>query len=70
MAFYLLSISFGNIFTSLVNYYIQDENGMSRFTEVQYFLFFAGVMFIASLCYVVVASFYTEKVHVQKEVAV
>ena len=44
MALFLLSVSFGNAFTSLVNYFIQNEDGSVLLAGAAYYWFFAGVM--------------------------
>ena len=58
MAFFLLSVSLGNEFTAVVNALIRTSDGTSLLPGASYFWFFTGVMFLASLTYVVVARWY------------
>lgn len=67
MSFYLMSISLGNAFTSAVNYFIENEDGTSKLEGADYFLFFTGVMLVASIIYVFVTRFYQEKTYIQDE---
>jgi POT family proton-dependent oligopeptide transporter len=68
MALFLLSISLGNLFTSAVNFLIQDDEGNSRLAGPDYYLFFAGAMFLTALLFVPVAVRYREQVYLQTEV--
>ena len=65
MALFLLSVSFGNAFTSLVNYFIQNEDGSVFLAGASYYWFFAGVMFAASLAFIWVAQHYRGKTYLQ-----
>jgi len=67
MACFLLSISLGNVFTALVNYFIQNKDGTSKLAGPEYFLFFAGVMFVSALLFIPVAIAYKEKRYIQDE---
>jgi len=51
MAFFMLSIALGNLFTSLVNFVIQLPDGSSRLEGVAYFGFFAGLMLAAAIVF-------------------
>jgi POT family proton-dependent oligopeptide transporter len=44
MAFFLLSVAAGNLFTGAVNFLIQNPDGSSRLAGAAYFWFFAGLM--------------------------
>ena len=44
MAFYLLSVAAGNLFTSAVNFLMIGPDGVSRLHGAAYFWFFAGLM--------------------------
>jgi POT family proton-dependent oligopeptide transporter len=59
MAFYLLTISLGNVFTSLVNFWIGQGEG-ARLSGASYYLFFAAVMAAATVGFAVVTRGYTE----------
>ena len=65
MALFLLSISLGNGITALVNLVIQDARGVSRLSGPTYYLFFAALMAVTTLGFVVYASRYRERRYVQ-----
>lgn len=67
MAFFLLSVSLGNIFTSMVNYLIQNPDGTAKLAGPYYYLFFAAVMFVVAVIYVPIALWYKEEVFIQGE---
>jgi POT family proton-dependent oligopeptide transporter len=68
MSFYMLSISAGNLFTALVNRFIQNPDDTSKLEGPAYFLFFTGTMFAAAVIFVVVAIFYKGNTYIQEEV--
>jgi POT family proton-dependent oligopeptide transporter len=57
----------GNLFTSMVNKFIQNPDGTLRLAGADYYLFFAAVMFGASILFIVVAYTYKEKTYIQDE---
>jgi POT family proton-dependent oligopeptide transporter len=61
MALWLFTVSMGNLFTAGVNYFIRNADGSVKMDNKQYFLFFACLMFVAAVVFVVVARFYREK---------
>jgi POT family proton-dependent oligopeptide transporter len=67
MSIYNLSVFVGNLFTSIVNKLIQNPDGTVKLTGADYYLFFAAVMFGASLLFIVVAYTYREKTYIQDE---
>lgn len=67
MSFFLLSISAGNAFTALVNYFIQNPDGTSKLAGPAYFWFFTGTMFTAAVLFVFVAMFYRGQTYIQEE---
>ena len=67
MSMWMLTISFGNAFTAMVNYVIQRPDGSSRLAGASYYWFFAGMMLITSLLFIVVAVFYRERTYIQSE---
>jgi POT family proton-dependent oligopeptide transporter len=69
MALWLFTVSMGNLFTAGVNYFIRNEDGSVKMNDQQYFLFFAGLMFLAAAVFVVVASFYRGKTYLQSQEA-
>lgn len=67
MALFLMSVSIGNIFTGSVNFFIQNPDGSSKLEGADYFLFFTGVIFIATILFFIYAKFYKEKSQLQNE---
>ncbi|HKU41752.1 MAG TPA: POT family MFS transporter [Polyangiales bacterium] len=65
MALFLLSVSLGNLFTSLVNRFVQNEDGSSKLSGPSYYLFFAGLMFVTSVLYIFYAAVYRSERHIQ-----
>ncbi len=65
MGLFLLSVSLGNAFTSLVNYVIQRPDGTVLLTGPHYYLFFAGVMFFVACLFLFVIKIYQEHTHLQ-----
>ena len=65
MALFLLSVSLGNGFTSLVNIFIQRDDGTVLLVGPTYYWFFAGIMFLISLLFIFVARAYREETHLQ-----
>ena len=60
MAFYFLSVAIGNLFTSAVNFFIQNEDGASKLAGANYFWFFTGLMFITAVLFLFVSNRYKE----------
>jgi POT family proton-dependent oligopeptide transporter len=69
MSLYLLSVSAGNLLTSLVNSFIQNEDGSSKLEGASYYWFFAGLMLVAAVAYIAVAKRYKEHTYIQEETA-
>lgn len=69
MAFFMVSIALGNLFTSAVNFFIQNEDGGSKLAGASYFWFFTGLMLITSMGFLFVIRRYREVVYVQEEQA-
>lgn len=67
MGLYLLSISAGNLFTSVVNVFIQNPDGTSKLTGYQYYAFFTLLMLAAAIGFLFVVAFYREKTYIQEE---
>ncbi len=67
MALFLLSVSLGNAFTALVNFVIQNDDGTTILEGAAYYWFFAGIMFVAAVCFIFVAKFYQGKTYLQDE---
>ncbi len=67
MSLYLLSVSAGNLFTMLVNWFIQNPDKTSKLQGAAYFWFFTGVMLAAAVLFIFVALAYREKTYIQEE---
>ncbi len=65
MALFLLSVSLGNAFTSLVNYFIQNDDGSVRLEGPAYYWFFTIVMLGMSMLFVAVARRYKGQTYLQ-----
>jgi POT family proton-dependent oligopeptide transporter len=67
MALFLLSVSLGNLFTSAVNYLIQNPDGTVMLEGPSYYLFFAGLMAATAVLFIPVAMRYRERTYIQEE---
>ncbi len=67
MAFFMMSIAIGNLFTSAVNFFIENEDGTSKLAGADYFWFFTLLMLITAVVFIFVAKSYKEKTYIQKE---
>ena len=67
MAFFLASVFVGNLFTALVNIFIENKDHTSKLTGASYYLFFAILMFVAALAFIFVARRYHGKTTLQDE---
>ncbi|HLH52112.1 MAG TPA: POT family MFS transporter [Verrucomicrobiae bacterium] len=67
MCLYLWAVSFGNLFTSLVNFFIQNPDGSVKLKGASYFYFFTAVMLVTALLFVCFAGFYRGKTYIQDE---
>ncbi len=69
MAFFMLSISAGNLFTACVNFFIENTDGTSKLVGADYFSFFAILMFITAILFSIISRFYRIERHFQDEIA-
>lgn len=69
MAFFMMSIAAGNLFTSAVNFLIRNPDGSSKLEGADYYLFFTGLMLLTAFLFVFVARFYRGQTHLQDEAA-
>jgi POT family proton-dependent oligopeptide transporter len=67
MAFFMLSISLGNLFTSAVNFFIQNPDGSSKLAGADYFIFFTLLMLGTSMLFVLVARYYRGETYIHEE---
>ncbi len=63
---YLLSISFGNLFTGLVHWFIKNPDGTLKLSGPSYYVFYAGVAGAAALVFTVFALRYKGKTYLQE----
>lgn len=66
-AIFLLSISLGNAFTAVVNWFIRNPDGTSKLPGASYYWFFAIAMLVTSFLFIPVAQWYKPKDHIQNE---
>lgn len=67
MGIYFLGVSLGNLFTSAVNWFIQNADGSTKIDGVQYYWFFTGLMFITAVIFVAYSKFYKGQTFIQGE---
>jgi POT family proton-dependent oligopeptide transporter len=67
MAFFMLSISLGNLFTSAVNFFIQEPDGSSLLEGADYFLFFTSLMLVTAVLFMLLARFYRGRTYINEE---
>jgi POT family proton-dependent oligopeptide transporter len=60
MSFFMISVAAGNLFTSAVNFLIQNQDGSSKLSGAAYFWFFAVLMLFTTLLYTIVSHYYRE----------
>ena len=67
MAFFMMSIALGNLFTSAVNFFIQNPDGSSKLAGADYYWFFTLLMLLTSVLFLLVVKFYREKAYIHDE---
>lgn len=67
MALYFMSVSAGNLFTSLVNAFNMRADETRYLEGANYYWFFAILMFAAACLFTLVAKFYRGKTYIQAE---
>ncbi len=65
MALYLLSTTVGNQLASAANWFVLDSDGNRRVSETEYFMYFAGLMFLNAIAFVFYARTYREQSFIQ-----
>jgi POT family proton-dependent oligopeptide transporter len=65
MGLYLLSVSAGNAFTTLVNVFIQNADGTSKLAGADYYWFFTAAMLVTAIVFVPFSYIYRGRVYVQ-----
>ncbi|MGD2055334.1 MAG: POT family MFS transporter [Gammaproteobacteria bacterium] len=67
MAFFMLSISVGNLFTSAVNFLIRNPDGSSMLAGADYYLFFTLLMLGTALLFTLVVRYYRGATYIHQE---
>lgn len=67
MAVFFLSITLGNAFTAMVNWFIENEDGTSKLAGASYYWFFVLVMAVTAVIFIFAAMGYREKTYIQDE---
>lgn len=67
MAFCMLSISIGNVFTALVNGFIESDDGTVLLSGPSYYWFFAAAMLVVAIGYLFWAPTYRGQTYLQGE---
>ena len=65
MSFYLAAVALGNLFTSAVNFIIENPDGTSKLAGASYFWFFAGLMFATATGFLWHSRHYRERSYLQ-----
>lgn len=65
MSLYMLSMSLGNFFTSLVNAHIENAGAGAGLDGAAYYHFFLKLTAITTVLYLIVATFYRGRTHIQ-----
>lgn len=60
MSFYLVSVAAGNLFTSAVNFFIQNPDGTSKLAGADYFWFFSVLMLVTAVAFAATSRHYRE----------
>jgi POT family proton-dependent oligopeptide transporter len=67
MSLYMASVALGNLFTSAVNFFIENPDGSSRLAGANYFWFFAGLMLLTAVGFVFYSRHYQEQHYLHAE---
>ena len=67
MAFCMMSVAIGNLFTSAVHFFIENDDGTSKLEGADYFCYFTLRMLITATLFIFAAKTYREKTYIQKE---
>ena len=58
VSLFLLSISLGNLYTSIINFYNEKKDGSLYLTDLNYFIFFSVLMFVVTIVFIPFAKKY------------
>jgi len=67
MSLYMAAVALGNLFTSAVNFFIENPDGSSRLAGAGYFWFFAALMLVTAVGFVWHSRRYQERTYLQEE---
>ena len=67
MAFFMMSIAVGNLFTSAVNFFIMNQDGSSKLAGAAYYEFFTLLMLVTAVLFILVARLYKGETFIQTE---
>jgi POT family proton-dependent oligopeptide transporter len=65
MSIYMAAVALGNLFTSAVNFFIENPDGSSDLPGAGYFWFFAALMLATAVGFVSYSRHYQEQTHMQ-----
>ncbi len=65
MALFMLSVSLGNIFTSTVNFFIQNNDGSVMLEGAEYYWFFTVLMAVTTVIFALLTPFIKDKTILQ-----
>ena len=68
MAFFMMSVAAGNLFTSAVNFLIQNDDGTSKLAGASYFGFFTSLMLITAIVFAFVIRYFREQHYLHEEI--
>ena len=68
MAFFMMSIAAGNLFTSAVNFLIQNADGSVKLAGAEYYGFFTLLMLCTALLFTLVVRFYKGQTYIHEEI--
>ena len=67
MGLFLMSVALGNTFTALVSAFIVNDDGSLMLSGAEYFYFYAKLMFVTSMLFLLVVKFYKPKTYLHEE---
>ena len=67
MAFFMLSIAVGNLFTGAVNFLIAGDGGTVRLAGADYYVFFTTLMLLTAFAFIAVARWYKGQTWLHQE---
>ena len=65
MSLFLMTVSLGNLFTALVNFFVENPDGSSQLEGAAYYWFFTAVMAVTAVLFVIASQFYRGRTYIQ-----